>query len=139
MACLSGFGAVNYPYTSMAFFMRPVSDKDVVGIEKKLFHTYDMILAKKRRLCLARREITNSARAARSAEENERSGLWGMMKRVTSAVASGTSANLAQLQSEIAALEAFSRQLYLEAVDLYSMKERMIWARTFKGGSLARG
>ncbi len=36
MALLSGFGAVNYPYSSMAVFMRSVTLADVMGIERKL-------------------------------------------------------------------------------------------------------
>uniref|UniRef100_V9IGI9 G protein-coupled receptor 89 n=1 Tax=Apis cerana TaxID=7461 RepID=V9IGI9_APICE len=47
MALLSGFGAVNYPYTSMAYFMRPVTYADVQAIEKRLLQTMDMIVAKK--------------------------------------------------------------------------------------------
>ncbi|CAG0887974.1 unnamed protein product [Cyprideis torosa] len=129
MACLSGFGAVNYPYTSMAFFMRSVSEKDITGIEKKLSHTYDMILSKKRRLCLARRELNSTASPVGSGSS---AGFWGALKRVTTDVFS-PGANLTQLQAEIANLETFSRQLYLEAVDMYAMRERMVWARTFKG------
>ena len=68
MASLSGFGAVNYPYTryawqkksamidltpgSMAMFMLPVSALDVAGIERKLLQTMEMITAKKRKVGL---------------------------------------------------------------------------------------
>jgi hypothetical protein len=66
MACLSGFGAVNYPYTSMAYFMRPVTQADVQSIERKLHHTYDMILMKKKRLAVA--EYESAVAAARSGD-----------------------------------------------------------------------
>lgn len=53
MALLSGFGAVNYPYTCMSLFIQPVSQVDIHGSEKRLMQTYNMVLAKKRRLCQA--------------------------------------------------------------------------------------
>ena len=46
MALLSGFGAVNYPYTSMNIFMRSVSQEDVSKIERKLLQTMEMISMK---------------------------------------------------------------------------------------------
>lgn len=55
MALLSGFGAVNYPYTSMALFIRPVKPSDIQGVERKLSQTLDMVLIKKRRLTLSSR------------------------------------------------------------------------------------
>ena len=56
MALLSGFGAVNYPYTSMTMFMRSVTVMDVQVIEKKLLQTMDMITAKKKKIVLAERD-----------------------------------------------------------------------------------
>lgn len=71
MALLSGFGAVNYPYTSMAYFMRPVTYADVQAIEKRLLQTMDMIVAKKKRIALAKKgEVVGQTEA--------RSRLWGM-------------------------------------------------------------
>ena len=57
MALLSGFGAVNYPYTSMAMFMRTVTSSDVVHIEKKLLQNMEMVVTKKKRVALAEREL----------------------------------------------------------------------------------
>jgi hypothetical protein len=57
MALLSGFGAVNYPYTSMAMFMRSVTASDVVGIEKKLMQNMEMVVTKKKRVAFAEREL----------------------------------------------------------------------------------
>ena len=53
MALLSGFGAVNYPYTSMNVFMRSVSLEDVRKIERKLLQTMEMIAMKKKKIALA--------------------------------------------------------------------------------------
>ena len=57
MALLSGFGAVNYPYTSMAMFMRTVTSSDIVHIEKKLLQNMEMVVTKKKRVALAEREL----------------------------------------------------------------------------------
>ena len=74
MAILSGFGAVNYPYTNMTYFIRSVSQSDVVNVERKLMHTMDMILSKKKRIALDRRrnKATNTAKQ----------GLWERISSV---------------------------------------------------------
>lgn len=77
MALLSGFGAVNYPYSSMTCFMRPVSYADVQAIEKRLLQTMDMILAKKKRIALAKKSEGIS-------KAETRSRLWGMWSPLTS-------------------------------------------------------
>lgn len=75
MAILSGFGAVNYPYTNMAYFIRSVSQSDVINVERKLMHTMDMILSKKKRMALDRRRNKTA--------NNTRQGIWGMISSVT--------------------------------------------------------
>lgn len=124
MAILSGFGAVNYPYTSMFCFIRHVTDAEIQGIEKRLMQTMDMIMNKKRRIALAKRENL------RSASQNIGGGLWGMLKNVT---AGGSSENISLLKQETSALEELSRQLFLENVDLRTTQERMEFSKTFKG------
>lgn len=71
MALLSGFGAVNYPYTSMAYFMLPVSYSDVQSLEKRLLQTMDMIVAKKKRIALVRKGESVG-------QMESRMRLWGM-------------------------------------------------------------
>jgi hypothetical protein len=73
MALLSGFGAVNYPYSSMAYFMRPVSYADVQAIERRLLQTMDMIVAKKKRIALAKMGQVQTVKT------DSRSRLWGML------------------------------------------------------------
>ncbi|CAN8013851.1 unnamed protein product, partial [Ixodes persulcatus] len=78
MALLSGFGAVNYPYTSMAYFMRVVTLNDVLNMEKKLLQTLDVIIMKKKRIALAMKEKQQSGSGRQT------SGIWGMLQSVTS-------------------------------------------------------
>lgn len=128
MALLSGFGAVNYPYTSMFLFIRDVTDTDIQAIEKRLLQTMDMIINKKKRIAIAKRDSLRQA----SLNKNQ-GGLWGMFKTVTSGVTNGTSENVGALKSDTAALEELSRQLFLESVDLHNSQERIEYSKTFKG------
>ena len=53
---------------------------DVQVIEKRLLQTMDMILAKKKRIALARKgSVVNGAQSSQN-----NSGIWGMLKTVTS-------------------------------------------------------
>lgn len=124
MALLSGFGAVNYPYTSMAYFMRPVLPTDVASLEKKLIQTMEMIAKKKKRIVLG---LKSQAAANRSF-----SGLWDVIRSM-SITPTGQSENIGQLRQEVRALEEMSRQLFLENVDLHGALERIEWSKTFKG------
>jgi hypothetical protein len=74
MAFLSGFGAVNSPYTTLSVFVRysiswhvrtilissclrrQVKEAEIQNIERKLIQTMDMISGKKKRIVLARRK-----------------------------------------------------------------------------------
>lgn len=56
MAILSGFGAVNCPYTYMSYFMRHVTDADISNVERRLMQTVELIIAKKKRIALTKRK-----------------------------------------------------------------------------------
>lgn len=60
MAILSGFGAVNCPYTYMSYFMRHVTDADIATVERRLMQTMELIIAKKKRIALSRRRNIES-------------------------------------------------------------------------------
>ncbi|XP_014206094.1 Golgi pH regulator [Copidosoma floridanum] len=125
MALLSGFGAVNYPYSSMAYFMRPVSYADVQATERRLLQTMDMIVAKKKRIALAKKGEINNVTV------ESRSRLWGMLTPLNAM--KGNQENVKQLQQEVKALEELSRQLFLETHDIQNARERLEWAATWKG------
>ncbi|KXJ27213.1 Golgi pH regulator [Exaiptasia diaphana] len=123
MAILSGFGAVNCPYTYMTFFMRHVTDSDIQSLEKRLAQTMDMVLSKKKRIALARKESQRFA-----ASSQVKSGLWGMFSNVSSRME-----NTSHLQTEVDAMEELSRQLFLEIVDLHCTRQRMEFSKTLQG------
>ncbi|KAI6224298.1 hypothetical protein M3Y99_01413500 [Aphelenchoides fujianensis] len=109
MAFLSGFGAVNAPYTCMAYFARNVTADDLYQMERKLKQTLDIIAAKKRRLLTKEIEIKNSAFSGGGFTPT------GLFNRVWGTF-SNRSGNeqIESLKSEIALQEEFSRHLFLE-------------------------
>lgn len=82
MALLSGFGAVNYPYTSMTYFIKPVSQQDVSTLERRLLLTLDMITGKKKRIALELK---------RNKQNNNKPRLWNIFNSVANRDLSGES------------------------------------------------
>ncbi|XP_068766442.1 Golgi pH regulator B isoform X3 [Struthio camelus] len=161
MALLSGFGAVNCPYTYMSYFLRNVTDADILALERRLLQTMDMIVSKKKRIAVAHRTMFQ-----RGEVHNKPTGFWGMIKSVTTSVAGSESIlhvhvgtclerwhqlssvlkgkalgsfdyaglpDLSLIQQEVDALEELSRQLFLETADLHATKERIEYSKTFQG------
>uniref|UniRef100_A0A4W4DSN5 G protein-coupled receptor 89B n=1 Tax=Electrophorus electricus TaxID=8005 RepID=A0A4W4DSN5_ELEEL len=126
MALLSGFGAVNCPYTYMSYFLRNVTDSDILALERRLQQTMDMIVSKKKRIAMTRRQMYQ-----RGEDQSKQTGFWGIIKSVTSSPSA--SENLSLIQQEVDALEELSRQLFLETVDLQATKERIEYSKTFQG------
>ncbi|KAM8856410.1 Golgi pH regulator isoform 1-T1 [Spinachia spinachia] len=127
MALLSGFGAVNCPYTYMSYFLRNVTDSDILALERRLLQTMDMIVSKKKRIAMTRRQMYQ-----RGEDQSKQTGLWGMIKSVTSPQ-TGSETDLSLIQQEVDALEELSRQLFLETVELQATKERIEYSKTFQG------
>ncbi|XP_003745216.1 Golgi pH regulator [Galendromus occidentalis] len=125
MALLSGFGAVNYPYTSMAYFMRPVTDSDVDLLEKKLIRLMERIVTKKK---LIAQGLKSQAAANRSFSRV----LYDAMCSVAGAVRQPTE-DLAKLRQEVRGEEEVSRHLFIECVDLRGALERIQWSKTIRG------
>ncbi|KAJ3024217.1 Golgi pH regulator B [Thoreauomyces humboldtii] len=129
MAILSGFGAVNSPYTTLFFFLRKVTDADVALAEKKLLQTMDMLFSKKKKYLLAQRRM-------RASDEQATVGVGGFMRNMYSKVTSGlgiSSENLSILAHEIKALETVMQQLYTDLDELIVERERIKASRTLKG------
>jgi len=135
MALLSGFGAVNYPYTSMAIFMRTVTASDVAGIERKLLHTMEMTVAKKKRIAMAQRELQKQQQEAAARAEAKSGSWWRKFSMPIGGAGSSTTIheNIPQLRQDILALEELSRQLFMEINEMQTMRERIDWSKTFQG------
>ncbi|KAG0243688.1 Golgi pH regulator B [Actinomortierella wolfii] len=126
-AILSGFGAVNSPYTNLFFFLRQVTDADIQLAAKKYMQTLDMIATKKKRIVLEEMRL-------RTLDPNASSKVGGFVRKIFSTVSGAPEAeNLQNLKQEVAALEGISRQLFLDIDDMYMEKSRLELAKTWQG------
>lgn len=129
VAMLSGFGAVNFPFTNMHSFLRPVTQKQVVDVETRLLHTTNLIISAKHRLMNLKQD--ESRYAPRCAKP------WSLKAslsclRVIAGFLSGP-AEMKQIHLEIEALEAFQRELFLELNELVMARLSELRARTIYG------
>ncbi|CAP27757.2 Protein CBG07249 [Caenorhabditis briggsae] len=131
MAVLSGFGAVNAPYTYMTIFMRPVENIQAQQLEKRLTHAMDMIVSKKRKLARNQLELKRLNSEKSSQEPGFLSKLWSNFSESTNE--SNLHSQINRMQSEIKPLETLSRYLFLELVELRNMLDRVAFSKTFLG------
>uniref|UniRef100_A0A1A9VVL4 Abscisic acid G-protein coupled receptor-like domain-containing protein n=1 Tax=Glossina austeni TaxID=7395 RepID=A0A1A9VVL4_GLOAU len=124
MAILSGFGAVNCPYQSMTYFIRPVSQIDIITLERRLLLTVDMLTNKKKRMALEKHR--------RNKTHQTKTGLWNMLSSAVNRVDVGGE-NITQLRMEIDGLEELLRHMFLEVNYLKNMQERQKWSKTLQG------
>jgi len=123
MAILSGFGAVNCPYTYMSYFMRHVTDNDIATVERRLMQTLELIITKKKKIAIANRKKGGT-------EQKTQRSIWNVFSGINF---NTNYESIANIQQEVSALEELSRQLYLESVDLHNTKQRMIFSKTLQG------
>lgn len=57
MALLSGFGAVNTPYSYMSYFRRHVSLEEIESMEQRLLQSMDMLIVKRKRIAVLERRV----------------------------------------------------------------------------------
>ncbi|CAG5118617.1 unnamed protein product [Candidula unifasciata] len=119
MAILSGFGAVNCPYTYMSYFIRHVTEADIQSLERRLLQTLDRIITKKKKIALAERDSLRRASLTTPTK-----GIWGLLKSAATSVSA---------TEKIRAAEELSRQLFLETADLHDARDRIEYSKTFKG------
>lgn len=147
VATLAGFGAVNFPFSSMHAFLRPVTQQQVAHLEQRLLRT-TAVIADKKRLAwrLQQEDLRNGTkRVGRSIDPRKplarRFGMWLLQlaqEFADSLTAEGREARQSaeerrRLHSEIEALEAFSRELFAELDGLIRARLGELKARTALG------
>ncbi|KOB76505.1 Protein GPR89A, partial [Operophtera brumata] len=99
--------------------------------EKKLLQTMDMILVKKKRIALAEANSVGGRQSYNLLEQSNAknrgfwNNIWSSVGSITNPYGQGT--------EKISGLEELSRQLFLEAHDARTMREKIDWSKTFQG------
>ncbi|CAB3403005.1 unnamed protein product [Caenorhabditis bovis] len=131
MAVLSGFGAVNAPYCYMTFFTRPVEEYHVMQLEKKLMHTMEMIVLKKRKIARYQLELSRMNAEKQKKETSFLERLWGNISDGSVGPTLGT--QIEKIKDEVVPLETLSRYLFLDLVEMRQMLSRVEFSKTYMG------
>ncbi|KAJ1559156.1 Golgi pH regulator B, partial [Nowakowskiella sp. JEL0078] len=132
MAVLSGFGAVNTPYTTLFIFVRKVSLHDIKLAESKIQKTLDMINKKKHQL-----ELTTI-----QPREKISGSMGGLMSRMVSGMRTGLGLDgeeIKSLRSELEALQTMYRQLLIEYDEILADLKRTRLSNSILGQILNIG
>lgn len=126
MALLSGFGAVNLPYSYISLFIRDIDRARIRDLERQLVHSVETAVAKKKALALAssrRRPAFESASSSSS-----------FLRRLFGGGGGGGGGDWeAETEAEVAALEELSRQVFLEIYEMRQAEEAAAFSRTWRG------
>ncbi|CAF4982822.1 unnamed protein product, partial [Rotaria sp. Silwood1] len=127
MAILSGFGAVNCPYTYMTYFIKAVTEKEISDAQKRLKQVMEIVALKKKRIAAIEHEISLRAIAA-SLNSNKP---WNFLRRtwnscLTSQLTNQTTSsynNISLIKQDISTYEEIYSQLYSDFVDLQTIQQ----------------